>query len=439
MATEVKVPALGESITEAVVMGWLVQPGDAIALDQDLVELETDKVTVNVPSPVAGVLVEQRAKEGDEVEIGTVIALIDESASAPAAEASETKAPEAKAPAAPEASAEPGPAAEPQASREPAAAPEASPGERPSAGPPVDGAPLMPAVRRLIDEHGLSPSVITGTGRGGRILKEDVLAYLDARKPAGTSARPTDSVETRHASQAPAPLGAAEEVVRMTKLRRTIAERLVQAQRTAAILTTFNEVDMSAVMALRRRYRDAFEEAHGVRLGFVSFFAKAAIEALKAFPSVNAEIRGEDIVYKNYFHIGVAVGGGRGLVVPVVKHADQLSFADFERTLASLADKARDNRLSLEELTGGTFTISNGGVYGSLLSTPILNPPQTGILGLHKIEQRPVAIDGKVEIRPMMYLALSYDHRLVDGREAVSFLVRVKECVEDPSRILIEV
>ncbi|PIE17393.1 MAG: dihydrolipoyllysine-residue succinyltransferase [Proteobacteria bacterium] len=297
----------------------------------------------------------------------------------------------------------------------------------------------MPAVRRLVADHGLDAEQIRGTGRGGRILKGDVLRYLEARDAAPAPRAVPPSAPAAVSAAAAASGEQAERVVPMTKLRQTIARRLVDAQQRAAILTTFNEVDMTAVKALRKSYRDAFENRHGVRLGFTSFFAKAAIEALRAFPAVNAEVRDDTIVYKDFYNIGVAVGGGRGLVVPVIRGADQLSFAEFERALAGLAVKAKENKLSLADLQGGTFTISNGGVYGSLLSTPILNPPQSGILGLHKIEDRPVAVNGEVVVRPMMYLALSYDHRIIDGREAVSFLVRIKECIEDPTRLLLEV
>ncbi|MCB9735667.1 MAG: 2-oxoglutarate dehydrogenase complex dihydrolipoyllysine-residue succinyltransferase [Deltaproteobacteria bacterium] len=438
MATELKVPALGESISEAVVLEWLVAEGDRVEVDQDVVVLETDKITINVPATVGGVLVEKRAKVQDEVSIGMVIAIIDEAAEGGGGEKkAEAASGDDAAPkqAAAEKSEAPAASAPKEAAKAPAEAASAH----------GDGdAPLMPAVRRLIAENGLDAKKIKGTGPGGRILKEDVLRALEGEKPdtrpAATSEKPAPPMTA--ASLGPKPAAAAdegEEIVKMSKLRRTIAERLVEAQRTAAILTTFNEVDMTAVKALRAEYQDAFSKKYGVRLGFLSFFAKAVIEALKAYPAVNAEIRGDSVVYKNHYHIGVAVGGGRGLVVPVVRHADRMSLADFEKTLNGLADKAKSNSLSLEDLTGGTFTISNGGVYGSMLSTPILNAPQSGILGLHKIQDRPVAIDGKVEIRPMMYLALSYDHRIIDGREAVSFLVRVKECIEDPSRILLEI
>jgi 2-oxoglutarate dehydrogenase E2 component (dihydrolipoamide succinyltransferase) len=414
MSTDVKVPQVGESITEAIIVEWLVPVGGAVRLDQDLVVLETDKITVNVPSPAAGVLTEQLVKAGATVQIGAVFARIQEGASAAA-----------PAPAA----AQPAPAQ---------AAPAAAPAPAPVAAHTTSAdEALLPAVRRLLEENGLSSRDVRGTGPNGRILKEDVLNHLagrQSRAAAPVAAAPAAPV----ASAPPAPAGDREEVVPMTKLRQTIARRLVEAQHNAAILTTFNEIDMSSVIALRNRYREQFEKTHKVKLGFMSFFAKAVIEALKAYPAVNAEIRGDAIIYKHHYDIGVAVGGGKGLVVPVVRDADQMSFADFEKALAALAEKARNNTLSLADLSGGTFTISNGGVYGSLLSTPILNPPQSGILGLHKTEDRPVAVAGKVEIRPMMYIALSYDHRLIDGREAVGFLVKVKECIEDPARILLE-
>ena len=419
MSTDVKVPQVGESITEAIIIEWLVPVGAAVKVDQELCVLETDKITVNVPSPVAGVLVEQLVKAGTTVAIGSVCARVDEAATAGATTA--PAAPAASAPAAP---------APVVAAPAPAAHAAADHGD----------AALLPAVRKLLDEHGLSAAQVKGTGPNGRILKEDVLRTV-AQKAAGPVSAPV-AAAPRPAPAAPsAPVEASdlEEVVPMTRLRQTIARRLVEAQQNAAILTTFNEIDMSAVIALRNAYKDHFEKTHKVKLGFMSFFAKAVIEALKAFPSVNAEIRGDAIVYKHHYDLGVAVGGGKGLVVPVVRNADSLSFADFEKTLAGLAEKARTNSLAMSDLQGGTFTISNGGVYGSLLSTPILNPPQSGILGLHKTEDRPVAINGKVEIRPMMYVALSYDHRLIDGREAVGFLVRVKQCIEDPSRMLLEV
>lgn len=401
MATEVKVPSLGESITEATVLEWLVEKGAFVALDQELVVLETDKITVPVPSPVAGKLVDILAAVDDVVEIGALLGTVDETAKE-------------------EASAE-------------------VPGKS-STRPQASSSVAMPAARRLATEAGVDTSGLEGTGRGGRVLKEDVQKALVARGASGSDRREEKSIRAASAPPSSAETsGHEEEVVPMSRLRRRIAERLVEAQNTAAMLTTFNEVDMSAVMALRRTHGESFQKKHGVKLGFTAFFAKAVIEGLKAFPAVNAEIRGTDIVYKNYYDIGVAVGGGRGLVVPIIRSADALSFAEIETTLGDLASRARDNRLTLGDLEGGTFTISNGGVYGSLLSTPILNPPQSGILGLHKIERRPVAVGDNVVIRPMMYLALSYDHRIIDGREAVSFLVKVKECIEEPSRILLEV
>jgi len=406
MSYEVKVPDLGESITQAMVLEWLVAEGDFVSADQDLVTLETDKVTVNVPSPVSGQVTKHLVAVDGEIEVGASIAVVDESAKAAAGAAPSAAAPaEASTPAASD-----------------------------------HGMDLMPAVKRLVDEHGLDPRKITGTGRGGRILKEDVLAFMKGGSPAPAPApAPAAPAAAPAATRSVHETAAREEIVPMSSLRRKIAERLVAAQQNAAMLTTFNEIDMSAVMALRKQYKEKFADKYGIKLGFTSFFAKAVIEGLKAFPGINAEIRGTDIVYKNYYDIGVAVGGGRGLVVPVVRDADRLSFAGFELALADLAKKAKSNRLTLEEMTGGTFTISNGGVYGSLLSTPILNPPQSGILGLHKIEKRPVAIGDQVVVRPMMYVALSYDHRIVDGREAVSFLVKVKECIEDPNRVLLEV
>ncbi|MFQ5959075.1 MAG: 2-oxoglutarate dehydrogenase complex dihydrolipoyllysine-residue succinyltransferase [Alphaproteobacteria bacterium] len=412
MSVEIKVPALGESVTEATVAQWFKTAGDAVSADEPLVELETDKVTLEVPAPAGGRLSEIRVGQGENVEIGAVLGLIEEGAAAkPAAKA------EAPAPA-------------------------------PVAAEPVTARPLSPAVRKLVEEHALEPSRIPATGKGGRLTKGDVLKVVEGgmtpvpAEPAPPRPAPAQAA----AAPAPAPVPAGprpeagrEQRVRMTRLRKRIAERLKEAQNTAAILTTFNEVDMANVMALRKAYRDAFEKKHGVRLGFMSLFVKAAIVALKELPAVNAEIDGDDIVYKNYYHVGVAVGSPQGLVVPVVRDADQLSLADIEKTIADLAVRARDGRLALEDLMGGTFTISNGGIYGSLLSTPILNPPQAGILGMHKIQERPVVIDGKVEARPMMYLALSYDHRVVDGREAVTFLVRIKECIEDPQRLLLDV
>ena len=437
MIVEIAVPALGESVTEAEVAKWFKAVGDAVEADEALVELETDKVTLEVNAPAAGVLVEILADSGAEVAVGAVLGRIDASGAAAVA---------APAPQAAAAEAPPAPAPEP--APQPESPPEADSGA--AAAP-----PLSPAVRKLVAEHDLDPSAIAGTGKGGRLTKADVEAHLAARpdpepapppEPAPAPAPAAAPAAPRAAapSPEPAPEGAAAEGrrevrVKMSRLRRRIAERLKQAQNSAAMLTTFNDVDMTAILDLRKRYRDSFEKRHGVRLGFMSFFVRASIEALKQIPAVNAEIDGDDIVYRHYYDIGVAVGTEQGLVVPILRDADGLSFAGIERAVGELGVKARDGALSMAELTGGTFTISNGGVYGSMLSTPILNPPQSGILGMHRIEQRPVARDGQVVIRPMMYLALSYDHRIIDGREAVTFLVKVKEALEEPERLLIGV
>ncbi|MGH7118522.1 MAG: 2-oxoglutarate dehydrogenase complex dihydrolipoyllysine-residue succinyltransferase [Acetobacteraceae bacterium] len=412
MATEIKVPALGESVTSATVARWLKQAGEAVARDEPLVELETDKVTVEVPAPVAGVLSEITAGEGAEVEIGAVLGRLD---AATAVAARPQAAPADKAAARPVA---------PQAAPAPAAPP-------PAPLPVSEPSRLLPAAARLLEEKNLPATAIgAGTGKDGRITKGDVLAFVN-RAPERVH-RP------EAAAKAPRQSGPGEERVRMTRLRRTIATRLKEAQNTAAMLTTFNEVDMSAVVALRAEYRHAFEKKHaGTRLGFMSFFVRAAVVALQEFPAANAEIDGDDIIYKHFVHMGIAVGGPNGLVVPVIRNVERMSFAEIERAVADFGQRAKAGTLKLEELAGGTFSITNGGVYGSLMSTPILNPPQAAILGMHKIEERPVAIAGKVEIRPMMYLALTYDHRVVDGREAVSFLVRLKEGVEDPSRLLL--
>jgi 2-oxoglutarate dehydrogenase E2 component (dihydrolipoamide succinyltransferase) len=390
---------MGESVTEGVIAQWLKKVGDAVAADEPIVEVETDKITVEVPAPSAGVLLEQSVQEGDTVAVGDVLGRIDADASA--------------AKPAPAPAAAPAPAPQAAAPRPTAPAPT-----------PTAGAPAMPAARAEAGRTGVDVGFVDGTGRGGRVLKEDVQRVAAA------------------APRALAPRDAgvrSEERKKMTPLRKRVAVRLVESQQSTATLTTFNEVDMSAVIALRQRHKQTFIDRHGAKLGFMSFFVKAAIEALKAFPLVNAEIDGDEIVYKNYYDIGVAVGGGKGLVVPVIRSPDQMSFADIELSIADFGQRARDNKLTMEDLTGGTFTISNGGVYGSMLSTPILNPPQTGILGLHNIVQRPVAIDGKVEIRPIMFVALSYDHRLIDGREAVQFLIRIKDCIEDPERMLLEI
>ena len=412
MATlEIIVPPLGESISEAIIARWLKQTGDAVAADEPIVELETDKITVEVRAPSSGVLGKLLAAEGERVMIGQVIAQLDSSASATA-------------PAAPPAPAAPAP------TRLPAPAPTSTSGE------------AMPAARAEAARTGVDLGDVTGTGRGGRILKEDV--QQAAAKPAAAPAPAAPASAKPAAAPAPAKPtapartpGEREQRVPMTSLRKRIAERLVEAQQTAAILTTFNEVDMSAVMELRKQFKDEFFDKHQTKLGFMSLFVKACTSALAEFPAVNAEIQSDTIVYKHYYDIGVAVGGGKGLVVPVVRNADQLSFAAIENEITRLAGLARDNKLALSDLTGGTFTISNGGIYGSMLSTPILNPPQTGILGLHNIVERPVAVKGQVVIRPIMYLALSYDHRVVDGREAVQFLVHVKHAIEDPRRLLL--
>ena len=426
MSSNIVVPALGESVTEATVAKWMKQQGDSIAVDEALVELETDKVTLEVFAPAAGVLSEIRVPEGQTVEVGAVLGIIGDGAGKPAA---------AK-PAAAPATAKPAPAAAPAPAK--AAAP---------AAPAAETAPLAPAVRKLIEENRLDAVAIPASGKDGRLTKEDVQNYLQARAAKTPPAAPQPVARPVPAPAAPPPviapaaprdLGPREERVRMTRLRKRIAERLKLAQNTAAMLTTFNEVDMTNVMMLRAHHKDTFEKKHGVKLGFMSFFVKAAIVALKEIPAVNGEIDGDDIIYKNHYDIGVAVGTEQGLVVPVVRDADAMNFADIEKKIAELGVKARDRKLTIEDLTGGTFTISNGGVYGSLMSTPILNPPQSGILGMHKIQPRPIAVTDKIEIRPMMYLALSYDHRIVDGREAVTFLVRIKECIEDPQRILLD-
>lgn len=424
MTIEIRVPTLGESVAEATVGKWLKKPGDAVRADEPLVELETDKVTVEVPAPAAGQLAEILVQQGQTVAIGAVLGALAEGAAAKPAPAAAK--PEAK------------PAA-------PAAAP----------APAASKAPPSPAARKHLDEAGLSADDVNGSGRRGQVLKEDVVAAV-ASAVSGQKAAAEARAEAPAPAQVPAKqqmrefvkpdvrLPAAvseegrEERVRMTRLRQTIALRLKEAQNTAAMLTTFNDVDMSAVMAMRAQYKELFERRHGTKLGFMGFFVKACIQALKEIPAVNAEIDGEDIVFKNYYHIGVAVGTDRGLVVPVVREADQLSIAEIEAKIAEFGKRARDGKLGIGDMQGGTFTISNGGVYGSMLSTPILNAPQAGILGMHRIEERPVVKDGQIVARPMMYLALSYDHRLVDGKEAVTFLVRVKECLEDPQRFILE-
>jgi 2-oxoglutarate dehydrogenase E2 component (dihydrolipoamide succinyltransferase) len=411
---EIRVPTLGESVTEATIGKWFKQPGEAVAVDEPLVELETDKVTIEVPAPAAGVLSAIAAKDGDTVAVGAVLGQIKEGAGGAKAAAA---APSIAKPAAASA-AKPAPAA----AKAPANA--------------LD-APLAPSVRKLSAESGVDTATVSGSGKDGRVTKGDMLAAIER-----AAAQPTPVAQTAAAVQmrAPSPAddAAREERVRMTRLRQTIARRLKDAQNTAAMLTTFNEVDMGHVMALRTQYRDLFEKKHGVKLGFMGFFVRACVQALKEIPAVNAEIDGTDIIYKNYYHIGIAVGTERGLVVPVVRDCDSKSLAEIEKAVADFGHRARDGALKIDELQGGTFSITNGGIYGSLMSTPILNAPQSGILGMHKIQERPVVVGGKVEIRPMMYLALSYDHRVVDGREAVTFLVRVKECLEEPARLVLD-
>ena len=419
MATEITVPTLGESVTEATVAKWFKAEGDSVAVDEPILELETDKVTLEVNASAAGTLSEITAKEGDNVEVGALLGMIGDGGGAPAKkeEKAEEKKEEKKA----------------QAEEKPA---EKSEPARAESAAEDDSDKLSPAVRKLVEENDLDPSRISGTGKDGRLTKGDVLLFMKEgggdKKAAEPSAKAPAAAEPREEDPR-------EERVRMTRLRQRIAERLKEAQDTAAMLTTFNEIDMTNVMAARKKFQDDFEKRHGCRLGFMSFFVKACIVALQELPAVNAEIDGDEIVYKNYYDIGVAVGTEQGLVVPVLRDADRKSFADVEKGITDLGLRARDGKLGMDELTGGTFTITNGGVYGSLMSTPIINPPQSGILGMHKIDRRPVAVGDSIEIRPMMYVALSYDHRIIDGREAVTFLVRVKECIEDPERILLAV
>ncbi|HEY7806460.1 MAG TPA: 2-oxoglutarate dehydrogenase complex dihydrolipoyllysine-residue succinyltransferase [Croceibacterium sp.] len=435
MATEVKIPALGESVTEATIGEWLKQPGDPVKVDEPIASLETDKVAVEVPSPVAGILGEQKVKVGDTVEVGAVIATIDNAA--PAGETMQVKPREATPAPAPAPVAAPAPSAHtdepPQAAdidRELDALPKAEPDDLATA--------LSPSVRRAVIEHGIDPTQIKGTGKDGRLTKEDVLAAAAAKKAA-----PTPSISAPAPAPSPAPAVAATgerktERVKMTRLRQTIAKRLKGAQNEAALLTTFNDCDMTAVIAAREAYKDLFARKHGIKLGFMSFFAKASCLALKDVPSVNAYIEGDEIVYHDFVDISVAVSAPNGLVVPVVRDADQKSFARIELDIADFGARAKAGTLTMDDMKGGTFTISNGGVFGSLMSTPIVNPPQAAVLGLHRIEDRPVARDGQVVIRPMMYIALTYDHRLVDGREAVTALKIIKEAIEDPMRMLID-
>jgi 2-oxoglutarate dehydrogenase E2 component (dihydrolipoamide succinyltransferase) len=428
--TDIKVPALGESVTEATVARWLKHPGDAVAVDDPLVELETDKVTLEVNAPAAGTLGEIAVQEGATVNVGALLGTIaDGAAPAKSAKPNGGQA-AARAPAAPAPAPKPAPAPTPTPTAQGA----------PAKGTAEGLAKSGPAVRKIAEEKGIDPATVTPTGKDGRLTKGDVLAApaASAFEQAAPPAAKAPVQAPPAVPSGPRPRAEREQRVRMTRLRQRIAERLKEAQNTAAMLTTFNEVDMSHVMAMRSHYKDTFEKKHGVKLGFMSFFVKASIAALQDFPSVNAEIDGSDLVYKNYYDIGVAVSTPNGLIVPIVRDADQKSFAEIEKEIADLGGRAREGKLSIDELQGGTFTITNGGIFGSLMSTPILNPPQSAILGMHKIQERPVAVDGKIEIRPMMYLAVSYDHRIIDGREAVSFLVRIKDAIEDPQRLLLD-
>lgn len=428
MATEIRTPALGESVTEATVGRWFKSEGDFVMMDEPVVELETDKVTLEVNAPVSGVLSAVAAKTGETVKVGSVLGQIGEGAAPAVSKA------KAAAPAAPPL--EEGPSAPPPPEPSPAAPPSVA--LAPAPPPPM---PPSPAAAKIAAERGVEIAAIEGTGKRGQVLKSDVLEFAAKAPPAPAAA--LQKAPAAPAQPLPAPVPeplieeSREERVPMTRLRQTIARRLKDAQNTAAMLTTFNEADMSAVIGLRARFREEFEKKHGVKLGFMSFFVKACVAALKEIPAVNAEIDGADIIFKNYYHIGVAVGTEKGLVVPVVRDCDRLSVAAIEAAIADFGKRARSGALKIEEMQGGTFTITNGGIYGSLMSTPILNPPQSGILGMHKIQERPVAVSGKIELRPMMYLALTYDHRIVDGKEAVTFLVRVKEALEDPSRLLL--
>jgi 2-oxoglutarate dehydrogenase E2 component (dihydrolipoamide succinyltransferase) len=420
--TDIRVPTLGESVTEATVGKWFKQPGDAVAVDEPLVELETDKVTLEVPAPAAGVLGEIAAKNGETVGVGAILGMIKDGAGAAVKSGTATGAPQGR----PDVK---------QATTAPINAAEEEPAPRkPEPAKPATAMPAPPSVRKLAAESDMDPAKVDGSGKHGQVTKGDMMAAIER-----AAAQPTQvSAPVQMRAPSPADDASREERVHMTRLRQTIARRLKDAQNTAAMLTTFNEVDMSAVMHLRSQYKDLFEKKHSVKLGFMGFFVRACIQALKDVPAVNAEIDGTDMVYKNYYHIGVAVGTEKGLVVPVVRDADHLSLAGVEKTISELGKRARDGQLKIDDMQGGTFTISNGGVYGSLMSTPILNAPQSGILGMHKIQERPMVVAGKIEIRPMMYLALSYDHRIVDGQQAVTFLVRVKDNLEDPARLVLD-
>ncbi|MDO8878604.1 MAG: 2-oxoglutarate dehydrogenase complex dihydrolipoyllysine-residue succinyltransferase [Pseudolabrys sp.] len=417
--TDIRVPTLGESVTEATVGKWFKQPGDAVAVDEPLVELETDKVTLEVPAPAAGVLGEIVAKNGETVGVGAVLGMIKDGAGAATKAGTATGSAQGR----PDVK---------QATTAPINAAEEEPQLRKPAEAVNNAQP--PSVKKIAAESGVDPAGVQGSGKNSQVTKGDMLAAIERAAAAPTPV----SAPVQMRAPSPADDASREERVKMTRLRQTIARRLKDAQNTAAMLTTFNEVDMTAVMSLRNQYKDLFEKKHGVKLGFMGFFVRACIAALKDIPAVNAEIDGTDLVYKNYYHIGVAVGTEKGLVVPVVRDADSLSLAGVEKAINDLGKRARDGSLKIDDMQGGTFTISNGGVYGSLMSTPILNAPQSGILGMHKIQERPVVVAGKIEIRPMMYLALSYDHRIVDGREAVTFLVRVKDNLEDPARLVLD-
>lgn len=419
MAVEVRVPPIGESITEVVVGAWTKKVGEAFKLEETVVELESDKATVEVPAPSAGVLTQVLKQEGETAAIGEVIAIIDETA-APAAAASTNGAAPAQT------------ASAPSSASAPAATPAAS-----TAAQPAGQQLLMPSAQRIVESNNIPAAAVAGSGPGGRVLKEDALRAVEQR--AAAPAAPQSAAPKPAAAPSAEELSAYEEVVTMSPMRRRIAERLVSSKQEMALLTTFNEIDMGNVMALRKQYQESFQTKYGIKLGFMSFFIKAAIDALKLIPQANAEIRGNAIVFKNHYDIGIAVGGGKGLVVPVIRGADQLSFAELEQRIADYGARAQANKIDLAELEGGTFTVSNGGIYGSLMSTPIVNPPQSAILGLHAIQERPVARDGQVVIRPMMYVAVTYDHRLIDGRESVTFLKRIKECMEDPARMILEV
>lgn len=428
MAVELKVPPAGESITEVQIGEWLKKEGDSVRRDEIIVVIETDKVTVELPAPADGRISKIVVGAGQDAAVGDVIGYMEEGAvEAPKAEGGEASV------ATTSTNAEPTRALESPEIPPPPAVPSPAPSEEKDVRqsiPPQGFARVMPAARRALAEAGVDASAVEATGPGGRLLKEDVLRRSEERSAAAPKARPAEPV---------VPDERGEEVVPMSPMRRKIAERLVESQQTMALLTTFNEVDMSAVMNLRKQYQDQFVKKYGIKLGFMSFFVKAAVEALKEFPAVNGEIRERNIIYKNYYDIGVAVGGGKGLVVPVIRNADRLSFSEVERTITDFGQRAQKNQIKLDELQGGTFTISNGGVYGSMLSTPIVNPPQSGVLGMHNIVERPWVVDGKVEVRPIMYIALTYDHRIIDGREAVSFLKKIKDSIESPARILLEV